>query len=164
MDITSIEYQEALHRAKIEVKLNKELLSGEVGITIFILLIIDIVASLVVWYLSIDIWTKLSILLLINMSCLPISIGELVFMLEDYIKLKKLERMDENMGRRTRNYTKGLRRLTALGVLFILISYIITNVLFINTFSGGMFSMLLFNAIFLGILGIGICVTGWFVN
>lgn len=164
MDITSIEYQEALHRAKIEVKLNKELLSGEVGITIFILLIIDIVASLVVWYLSIDIWTKLSILLLINMSCLPISIGELVFMLEDYIKLKKLERMDENMGRRTRNYTKGWRRLTALGVLFILISYIITNVLFINTFSGGMFSMLLFNAIFLGILGIGICVTGWFVN
>ena len=164
MDITSIEYQEALHRAKIEVKLNKELLSGEVGITIFILLIIDIVASLVVWYLSIDIWTKLSILLLINMSCLPISIGELVFMLEDYIKLKKLERMDENMGRRTRNYTKGWRRLTALGVLFILISYIITNVLFINTFSVNMFSMLLFNAIFLGILGIGICVTGWFVN
>ena len=164
MDITSIEYQEALHRAKIEVKLNKELLSGEVGVTIFILLIVDIVASLVVWYLSMDIWTKLSILLLINMSCLPISIGELIFMSKDYIKLKKLERMDENMGRRTRNYTKGWRRLTALGVLFILISYIITNVLFISAFSGGIFSMLLFNAIFLGILGIGICVTGWFVN
>ena len=164
MDITSIEYQKALYNAKKEVKLNKELLSGEVGITIFILIIIGIIFTIGVWSSSVAMWVKSGILMIVYMVCFVMPITLLIYMLRDYIKLKILERMDENMGRRTRNYTKGWRRLTALGVLFILISYIITNVLFISTFSGGIFSMLLFNAIFLGILGIGICVTGWFVN